>query len=269
MTNTLQGTVSATASSGALDVAIDSSVSQLWLPEAACDIFQDAFGLIYDSISGLYLATNTTAHALLHQSDPRITITIAADATSDVTTNIVFPYKAFDLHAGIPYWNGTAPYFPIRRATDNTYTLGRVFLQEAYVVVDWERRNMSISQANYEGGQADLASILPTEQTSQVTSTKGQIAAVVLVAVSMIAVAIAAFLWFRRRKTTSNLHRHAHTTITSSVTKQQVAQELEANSSARSSELMSKPLHELSGEPKKLIFELPGEAIKMPQMESR
>ena len=58
------------------------------------------------------------------------------------------PYSAFDLTVGWPIVNSSTRYFPIRRAQNNTqFTLGRTFLQYAYVIADYERSNFSVSQA--------------------------------------------------------------------------------------------------------------------------
>ncbi|KAK5726098.1 hypothetical protein LTR15_004290 [Elasticomyces elasticus] len=100
-----------------------------------------AFGLVYDPSTDLY-PINTTTQAQLVRSDPTLTLTLAANATSSSTVNIVLPHSAFNLEIGLPFYNGTASYFPIRRASsDSQYDvlLGRTFFQEAYVAVDWER----------------------------------------------------------------------------------------------------------------------------------
>jgi len=74
-------------------------------------------------------------HTSLLSMNPNITFTLAN--TGGQTLDIVLPYSAFDLTASFPVLaNGTnsTNYFPIRRADNDTqYTLGRVFLQEAYV----------------------------------------------------------------------------------------------------------------------------------------
>ncbi|KAL8640368.1 MAG: hypothetical protein Q9226_008757 [Calogaya cf. arnoldii] len=56
----------------------------------------------------------------------------------------------------------TTRYFPlIRAANESQYTLGRTFLQEAYLIADYERRNFSISQCSWkEGVQQDIIPIL-------------------------------------------------------------------------------------------------------------
>jgi hypothetical protein len=137
------------------DMFIDSTVSELWLPTKVCDKFEDTFGLEYNNDTGLYLV-NDTVHANLLARNASITFTLGQKAATADTVNITLPYAAFDLEAKAPYRNlaNDTRYFPIRRAyKDKQYILGRTFLQEAYLIVDWERQNFSISQCNWVYGQ--------------------------------------------------------------------------------------------------------------------
>ena len=44
--------------------------------------------------------------------------------------------------------NGTSHYFPLRRAQNETqYALGRTFLQQVCLIVDYDRNRFSVSQA--------------------------------------------------------------------------------------------------------------------------
>jgi hypothetical protein len=146
---TLIGTASFTVGQGHLSV-IDSTVPHIWLPRAVCDLMETAFGLTYDPASDLYLV-NDTIHAQLQSSNPSITFKIGDTAYDNGNgTNIRLPYGAFDLQVGWPIYSTNQNYFPIRRATSDTqYTLGRTLLQEAYLVVDYERRNFTLHQAAF------------------------------------------------------------------------------------------------------------------------
>ncbi|KAI7328029.1 acid protease [Hortaea werneckii] len=171
--NTANGTVSLWRDSTPMVATIDSTVSQLWLPQSVCDLFASTFGLQFDNTTGLYLVNETT-HEQLMQSNPSISFMIgpnstaaSASAAAD-TINIVLPYAAFDLQAEIPLYNSSTNYFPIRVAANETqYTLGRTFLQEAYLFVDWERQNMTISQVVH---QNETTEIVPVESPSMHSS---------------------------------------------------------------------------------------------------
>lgn len=115
---------------------IDSTVPQIWLPLDACEAFEQAFGLRWDPNTELYLVNDTLHNALLaHNASFTFQIrTVQIDLTSDQTVNITLPYASFDLEVSYPIVESSSSYFPIRRAANQSqYTLGRTFLQEAYV----------------------------------------------------------------------------------------------------------------------------------------
>lgn len=159
---------------------IDSTVAEIWLPVESCALFEQAFGLTYDSATELYLVSEN-AHNLLLLTNPNITFNIAPwtqEAGHTDNVNIVLPYRAFDLTAKAPYQNlnRTTRYFPLRRADNDTqFTIGRTFLQEAYLTVDWERQNFSVSQVNWVAGAK--STILPisswNNHTNNATTTGG------------------------------------------------------------------------------------------------
>ncbi|KAF2468987.1 acid protease [Lindgomyces ingoldianus] len=126
---------------------IDSTVPHLWLPESVCSSFESAFGLTWNASSKQY-TLNTTQHNTLTKLNPSITITLAPQlpATSvENSVSITLPYSAFDLNISWPHASTTTYYFPLKRAANETqYTLGRAFLQEAYLIADYERSNFSV-----------------------------------------------------------------------------------------------------------------------------
>lgn len=106
----------------------------------------------------LYLLEPWTYQALV-AANPNFTFTLA-NGTSKV--DITVPYAALDLNVVLPInrvvpRNQTQKYFPVKRSTDKSqYTLGRAFLQEAYLQVDYHRRIFNISQAAWP--ESDFAS---------------------------------------------------------------------------------------------------------------
>jgi hypothetical protein len=112
---------------------IDSTTPYIWLPLAACQYFEKAFGLIWDSASGLYLV-NDTLHTILMNRNSSVTFKIGNTTVGGQTIDITLPYASFDLQAGFPLVSNSSRYFPLARAAnDSQYTLGRTFLQEACV----------------------------------------------------------------------------------------------------------------------------------------
>ena len=160
----LQGTVAPLAS-GILAL-IDSGVPEIWLPTSACAIFEEAFGLAYDKNTDRYLVNETT-HTQLTNLNSTITFNIGNEASGGSTIAIELPYAAFDLQVGYPVYPNLTNYFPLRRAANNTqYTLGRTFLQGAYIIVDFERQNFSVAQTAFTSAPQSITAIKPLNDTS-------------------------------------------------------------------------------------------------------
>jgi hypothetical protein len=140
---------------------IDSTTPYLWLPEDVCTQFELQFGITYDNFSGLYLVNDTLHDSLLAQN-ANITFTLG-NTTSSEKVDIVLPYAAFDLLASSPLVDIPTRYFPLKRAnTTSQITLGRTFLQEAYLIADYERSNFSVSQMSWHSNSVpDIVPILP------------------------------------------------------------------------------------------------------------
>lgn len=212
--NTLSGTVSFTAQNtdnsngGGFFAVIDSTVPEIWMPRSVCDAFADALGLIYDNNTDLYVV-NDTIHSQLQDNNPTFTFKLGDKAFFNANgTNIILPYAAFDLQASWPIYNNPTNYFPIRRAANESQqTIGRALLQEAYLIVDYERRNFSINQATFSDP-------MPSSQIVTIHSLKssnggssgsslsgGAIAGIVIGAIAgVVLIALAAWLLFRRRR---------------------------------------------------------------------
>jgi hypothetical protein len=127
-----------------ISVYFDSTIPYIYLPSHICTKFETAFGLNWDNAIEVYLI-NDTMHTSLQSLNPNITFTLSG--TSGQALDIVLPYKTFDLTASFPViQNGTVNYFPLKRAANNTqYTLGRTFLQEAYLIADYDRSEFTIA----------------------------------------------------------------------------------------------------------------------------
>jgi hypothetical protein len=201
--NSLSETMSVPLTESGISMSIDSTTSQIWLPRDICDSLADALGLTFDSYTELYVV-NSSIHQQLLQQNPQFTFTITAKSSSADSTNIVLPYAAFDLRASLPFYNVSTPYFPLRRAVNESqYTLGRTFLQEAYVVVDWERGNFTLGQVDHTDTQLSIRPIAPFERPDSSASSGLSTAVIAGIAVAggiVIIVAIISVLLIRRRR---------------------------------------------------------------------
>ena len=141
--------------------------------------FEQAFGLVYNETAEIYFV-NDTLHDKLISQNPNVTFTLGP-ASGGATVDIVMQYGSFDLLAEYPIINNATRYFPLERAqNDSQFTLGRTFLQDAYVIADYDRNNFSVSQAifpNISNTQQIVAirrpedSLLPTHHKTLSTGT--------------------------------------------------------------------------------------------------
>lgn len=213
------GSDSATLLSDPIDIFIDSTDPNFWLPDSVCDAFEEAFGLTMDETSGLYLI-NDTQHTNLVNSDAEVTFRLSDVTTGGDSVRIVLPYDAFDLTAEYPLVDNTSYYFPLKRAANETqYTLGRAFLQEAYLTADYERGVFNVSACTWnQGAEENIITIPAKDSTDDCTDCSssgdssgsstgssrlsgGAIAGIVVGAVLLVLIAgVAAFFILRQRK---------------------------------------------------------------------
>ncbi|KAF2743810.1 acid protease, partial [Sporormia fimetaria CBS 119925] len=144
-------------------IFIDSTVAELYLPTEVCDAFEQELGLKFDNDTQLYLVDDDLHEKLLAQN-ATIKFSLGQPYVTNATVDIELPYAAFDHVAKFPYrgLRNESRYFPIRRAEkEGQFTLGRTFLQEAYLVVDWQRQNFSVSQCTFvHGVQSQIEAIV-------------------------------------------------------------------------------------------------------------
>ncbi|KAI4195603.1 MAG: hypothetical protein LQ346_003381 [Caloplaca aetnensis] len=150
---------------------VDSTVPHLWLPVSVCQAFEDAFGLEFDPITTLYLVNDTQHEAMLKQN-AQVSFSFGTSLNGGSVVKITLPYSSFDLEADTPLVKARTRYFPLRRAKDETqHTLGRVLLQEAFIIVDYDHNSFSISQAQYtSGAPSQIVATMATTGTDSTTS---------------------------------------------------------------------------------------------------
>ncbi len=168
------GSKSATLLSSPIDIMIDSTDPNLWLPEEVCDAFESAFGLTLDKDHGLYLVNETQRNTLL-DSSAEVSFRLSDVKSGGDTVTIVLPYAAFDLTAKNPLVHNTSHYFPLKRANSSgQYTLGRTFLQEAYLSVDYERKVFNVSACVWnQGAKETIVAITSKDDPNSPSGTGG------------------------------------------------------------------------------------------------
>ena len=177
--------------------ALDSIVSQIWLPVSACKAFESAFGLVWNDTYELYLL-DESQHSALMAKNSSITFTLSTGTgNSSDRLEITLPYAAFDLKASPPLaGNETVYYFPLKQAANETqYTLGRTFLQEVYVVADFDHGLITLYKAVYPDSSvpSNIVTICPPDSTtcnppSQSSSRKLSTGAIIGIAIGATAI---------------------------------------------------------------------------------
>ncbi|KAJ5831702.1 hypothetical protein N7474_000013 [Penicillium riverlandense] len=212
------GSSSATLLSEPILIFIDSTDPNLWLPESVCDSFEKAFGLVLDSETGLYLV-NETQNTQLLNSNAEVTFRLSDVGSGGDAVTIVLPYNAFSLTAQPPLVNNSSYYFPLKRAANSTqYTLGRTFLQEAYLSVDYEHGVFNVSACAWnEDAEQNIVTITPKDSDSSTCSgsecssstgssgsssplSRGAVAGIAIAALVGVAILAAVLIFYIRRQ---------------------------------------------------------------------
>ncbi|KAJ4339161.1 hypothetical protein N0V95_007846 [Ascochyta clinopodiicola] len=209
---------------GGFSANIDSTLPYLVLPENICDLFQEKFQLQYDESRNLYFV-NSSSHDANKQQNAKVTLNIGAGPrTSQNYTSIELPYAAFDQQIGSETGENFTNYFPIKKSKNGISTLGRTFLQEAYIHVDYERTTFTVAPAHYSDPMPnpEIKTILNTTYvppgTINTSNSGGGLApgaiagTVVGIVAAFVIAGIVAFCWWRKRKNKAQTDKDSQNT---------------------------------------------------------
>ena len=200
--------------------AIDSNRPYIYLPQITCDSIAEILGLQFDSMTENYLIDNAT-HKRLSMLQPELTFQLGIDFDSKDTVVIKLPYTSLSLQLSFPLTKvgNETRYFPIRRATGPTqFVLGRAFLQNAYLIADYDRESFSVHQVRFSDFAPVIREIVPgkigktldswetsTDMESPRQSTRMSKGAIVGIVCGVVALTvlmfILAFYWRRSNRT--------------------------------------------------------------------
>ncbi|KAK0672715.1 aspartic peptidase domain-containing protein [Cercophora samala] len=151
-----------------IEAFIDSSTPYLWLPTEICDRFADALNLTWREDLGLYTFAGGGEQYTRFQNDESLSFTFTLSSFDNTdnfgqpfnvpgVVNITIPSAAFAQLLRYPFRNviqwgeSSIPYFPLKRSTkevnNNTYIIGRAFMQEAYIITTYDKSMFSLHQA--------------------------------------------------------------------------------------------------------------------------
>lgn len=129
---------------------IDSTVPRMIFPTKVANAIAENFALQYNPDLHMYFVPERV-HTALARANPNITFSLGNSLNGGPSVDIVLPYLSFDLYAVPPLVTEPVRYFPLQASDNETmFTLGRPFLQEAYLITNYEHQNFSVSQTRFD-----------------------------------------------------------------------------------------------------------------------
>lgn len=176
------------AMNDSITAMIDSTTPFLWLPTEICERIASALDLVWREDLGVYVFANGGDQYLEYKhmkttEELSFTFTVSSYDNSDDfgyplnmpgVVNITLPPAAFAQVLRYPWKNvikfneSSIPYFPLTRSTketnNNLYIIGRVFMQEAYIITKYDKASFSIHQALFPDNSATNHSLQAIER---------------------------------------------------------------------------------------------------------
>ncbi|KAK2616248.1 hypothetical protein QQS21_000883 [Conoideocrella luteorostrata] len=148
-----------------IPVSLDGCSPYFTLPKSTCDSISTYLPVTYNNSLGLYL-WNTKDHAYQHlmKSASTLSFTIMGfDNTKSITINV--PFQHLNLTLDPPLVDTSMPYFPCSTGGPGFYSLGRAFLQDAFLAANWGRGSWWLAQAPGPNipSNPDVVSIDPSD----------------------------------------------------------------------------------------------------------
>ncbi|RDA95258.1 putative aspartyl protease [Ophiocordyceps camponoti-saundersi (nom. inval.)] len=213
--------------SSAFTAMIDSSTPYLWLPEPICNHFAQSLNLTYNTTFDLYTLPDSLYRKYSADNSLALTFSLTSfdnhdnfDSPLEVPgiVNITVPLRAFVSYLEYPYAHGAiaygdpaVPYFSLRKSENDSFILGRAFLQESYLITKFDEALYSIHQALFPENPVSDANLIPIRQPknspypppptpkSADELTPAQMIGIAVGAVLLCVVILAAWYYCRRR----------------------------------------------------------------------
>ncbi|KJZ78013.1 hypothetical protein HIM_02650 [Hirsutella minnesotensis 3608] len=206
---------------------IDSSTPYLWLPEPVCNRFAEALNLTYNNTFDLYTLSNDLYRRYRANNSLTFTFSLTSFDNNDNfglplevpgLVNITLPLQSFVslleypfARGAIKYGDPAVPYFTLRKSYNDSFVIGRSFLQEAYLITKFDEALYSIHQARFPANPEGDAHLVPIRQPANSpyppppSPNKGeelttpQMIGIAVGAVLLCSVVLAGFLYYRRQ----------------------------------------------------------------------
>ncbi|KAI8623576.1 acid protease [Xylariaceae sp. FL1651] len=137
----------ASITSGGIKVSVDGCSPYLTLPKSTCDAIANHLPVTYNKALGLYIwNTNDPKYSQIVSSASVLEFTFLAGSNTQ-NISISVPFRHLNLTLTAPLVNDDQQYFPCYTGASNGYTLGRAFLQDAFVGAHWGSKVWWLAQA--------------------------------------------------------------------------------------------------------------------------
>ncbi|KAI9740130.1 MAG: hypothetical protein M1818_004881 [Claussenomyces sp. TS43310] len=128
---------------GSMTILVDATAPYLYLPQSTCDAITRDLPVVYDATRGLYIWSTEDARYEQIVSSPSylgFTFRLNSSVIQNMTINV--PFSLLNLNLTAPLVTSPTPYFPCRPYSSGKehgrFSLGRAFLQAAFVGVNWQ-----------------------------------------------------------------------------------------------------------------------------------
>lgn len=207
-------------------VTINPGAPYMYLPRATCDKIAEFLPVHYDEAFNLYLwdKSDSAFHDIVKSLH---FLSFGFASSNNRTQKINVPFGVLNLTLSSPLVSEPTPYFPCSPLRDGqTATLGRAFLQAAFLAQNWHTNRVYLSQAPGPAYEPEYLRAIATDDTQLQPATNpptwqstwtqalppwddsdegsslsgGAIAGVVVGIIALLAIIAGAAIWFTRRR---------------------------------------------------------------------
>ncbi|KAK9419874.1 hypothetical protein SUNI508_06880 [Seiridium unicorne] len=134
-------------SSAGLKTRIDGCSPYLSLPSSTCEAITAHLPVTLNEDLGLYLwNTDDAKYSQIVNSASALNFTFIGSSNTDIVS-IAVPFRHLNLTLDAPLVSSKTQYFPCYTGHSGQYTLGRAFLQDAFVAAQWGTKTWFLAQA--------------------------------------------------------------------------------------------------------------------------
>ncbi|OTB01623.1 hypothetical protein M426DRAFT_323259 [Hypoxylon sp. CI-4A] len=133
--------------SGGFEVSIDGCSPYLTLPKSTCDAIASHLPVKFNEDLGLYIwNVNDPKYTQIIRSASALEFVFIAESNTENVT-IMVPFRHLNLTLTEPLVQEATQYFPCYTGPSGSPTLGRAFLQDAFVGANWGTNSWWLAQA--------------------------------------------------------------------------------------------------------------------------